>query len=159
VFNGAPKKIAEKYQNTPYGQRIEIDLVDEDRIKVATTGFPSNDGVWVIASDCEALAGEVTTVSPSKKTMIVKTWWNKEEEQLLTTLYYPDIELTAFQRRFFSEDGKLRLEVSLRKEGFAGIRKKCHFDAVFEKVIKEDFVMVEENNSFKDNGSSKKSKK
>jgi hypothetical protein len=114
----------------------------------------------VKAGDCEAFAAEVATVSPSKKTVTVKSWWNKEEEQLITSLYYPDSQMTAVQRRFFSEDGKLKLEVLLHKDGFAGIGKKCSFDATFEKVIKEEeYVLVEKNTSFKSRNSSKKSKK
>lgn len=132
IFNGAPKKIAEKYRNMPYGQKIDIDEKNENRIRIGTTGFPSHDGIWVIASHNPEDSMTTETTAPSKKAMLVKTWWDIDKEELVTSLYYPDTYLTAIQRRKITSEGNLKLEVELRK-----IARSCFFQAEFEKVGKK----------------------
>jgi hypothetical protein len=128
-FNGAPDKVAEKYKNMPYGQKIEIDEKDDSRIRVATTGFPSNEGIWVNAPTIADLATEQVSVGPSKKKVVIKCWWDVGMEQLVTELYYPESYLTAVQRRSLTPEGILKLDVTLTKRG-----KECKFDAEFKRV-------------------------
>jgi hypothetical protein len=132
IFNGAPADVAEKYQNKPYGQKIEVDPKNDSLIRIATLGFPSSDGIWVNSTTIGKFAKETATTSPSKKPMTVKTWWDVGEEQLISQLYYPESYMTSLQRRSITPEGNLKLEVVLSK--FGG--KKCEFSAEFKRAQK-----------------------
>jgi hypothetical protein len=79
---------------------IDIDASDDDYVRIATTGFPAYDGIWIEVGTSERKAERVETLSNAKKQMIVKSWWDVEADAFFTELVYPELDLIALQCRY-----------------------------------------------------------
>jgi hypothetical protein len=115
IFHGAPAFVANMNKDANFSAVIAIKDEDENIISISSVGFPAVEGTFAKAGTCYDDGEEYETKDPSKRPVLIRSWFDEESKELRSKGFNKVTNITMDQIRRIDENDILHTKVTATK--------------------------------------------